>query len=136
VAPAPVATPAGPVAGPEVSLQGRVEAREVVGVQAPSDGTIAEYLVVVGEEVFEGQLIARIASPSLQGKQERAKEIADKAQERVNQLESQMLAARLDASRGQAEMARIQDDYSRTWGLLNDASGCGQSVTDGHFDIH
>lgn len=114
VAPVAVAGPTGPVAGTELSLQGKVEAREVVGVQAPSDGTIAEYLVIVGEEVFEGQLIARIASPSLQGAQEKAKEVADRAQEKVNQLESQMLAARLDASRGQAEMARIQDDYSRT----------------------
>ena len=116
VAPPPVA--AAPVvvvpAGGELSLQGKVEAREVVGVQAPSDGTIAEYLVIVGEEVFEGQLIARIANPSLQNAQDKAKEDAERAQERVNTLESQMLAARLDASRGQAELARVQDDYSRT----------------------
>jgi multidrug resistance efflux pump len=109
---APPAVPAR-VAGAEISLAGKVEAREVVGVQAPSDGTIAEYLVTVGEEVFEGQLIARIANPRLQGEQERAKELADRAQERVNALESQMLAARLDASRGQAESARVQDDYTR-----------------------
>ena len=102
------------VLGGEISLAGKVEAREVVGVQAPSDGTIAEYLVMVGEEVFEGQLIARIANPRLQGEREKAKEVADKAQERVNALESQMLAARLDASRGQAESARVRDDYSRT----------------------
>jgi multidrug efflux pump subunit AcrA (membrane-fusion protein) len=108
-----VSAPALP-SGSEISLPGKVEAREVVGVQAPSDGTIAEYLVIVGEEVFEGQLIARISNPQLQGEQEKAKEAADKAQERVNALESQMLAARLDASRGQAELARIQDDYSRT----------------------
>lgn len=100
--------------GTEISLPGKVEAREVVSVQAPSDGTIAEYLVIVGEEVFEGQLLARIRNPSLQLSEERAKEQADKAQERVNSLESQMLAARLDASRGQAEAARVQDDYSRT----------------------
>ncbi|MFN0107158.1 MAG: HlyD family secretion protein [Bryobacteraceae bacterium] len=98
----------------EISLPGKVEAREVVGVQAPSDGTIAEYLVIVGEEVFEGQLIARISNPALQGEYEKAKEGADRSQERVNALESQMLAARLDASRGQAELARVQEDYLRT----------------------
>lgn len=114
VQPAPVPVAAGPAAGSEVSLGGKVEAREVVGVQAPSDGTIAEYLVIVGEEVFEGQLIARIANPSLQSEQEQAKLAAEKAQEKVNVLESQLLAARLEASRGQAEMARIQDDYTRT----------------------
>jgi len=114
-APAPVAAPVVALPpGTELSLPGKVEARDVVGVQAPSDGTIAEYLVAVGEEVFEGQLIARIANTSLQSAQEKAKEVADKAQERVNVLESQMLAARLDASRGQAEMARVQDDYSRS----------------------
>ncbi len=113
-APAPVVATPELAAGAEISLQGKVEAREVVGVQAPSDGTIEEYLVMEGEEVFEGQLIARIANPTLLGAQEKAKEVAEKAQERVNILESQMLAARLDASRGQAEMARIQDDYSRT----------------------
>ena len=113
VAPA-VPVVAAAVLGGEISLAGKVEAREVVGVQAPSDGTIAEYLVMVGEEVFEGQLIARIANPRLQGEREKAKEMADKAQERVNALESQMLAARLDASRGQAESARVRDDYSRT----------------------
>lgn len=115
VAPPPVVAAVPALApGAEVSLAGKVEAREVVGVQSPSDGTIAEYLVMQGEEVFEGQLIARITNPGLQGAQERAKEVADKAQDRVNNLESQMLAARLDASRGQAEMARVQDDYSRT----------------------
>ncbi|MBM3765945.1 MAG: biotin/lipoyl-binding protein [Acidobacteria bacterium] len=113
--PAPAPPPAQPalVIGAEVSLQGKVEAREVVGVQAPSDGTIEEYLVIQGEEVFEGQLLARIKNPSLEAEKERAKEIADNAQERVNVLESQLLAARLESARGRAEMARVQDDYSR-----------------------
>src|SRR5688572_29290043 len=68
IAPTPAAAPA-PASGTEISLAGKVEAREVVSVQAPSDGTIAEYLVTVGEEVFEGQLIARIANPRLQAEQ-------------------------------------------------------------------
>ena len=113
-APPPVAAQPAFAPGTEISLPGKVEAREVVGVQAPSSGTIAEYLVIVGEEVFEGQLIARIANPSLQLAEEHAKEAANRAQERVNTLESQMLASRLDASRSQAEAARVQDDYSRT----------------------
>lgn len=105
--------PAGPAAGELISLTGKIEAREVVGVQAPSDGTIEEYLVSVGEEVFEGQLLARIRNPSLTLEQQKAKESADSAQERVNVLESQMLAARLESSRAQAEVARVRDDYAR-----------------------
>ena len=109
VAQAPVLPP-----GTELSLPGKVEAREVVSVQAPSDGTVDEYLVIVGEEVFEGQLLARIKNQALEGAQQKAKEEAERAQERVNVLESQMLASRLEASRVQAEMARLQDDFSRT----------------------
>jgi multidrug efflux pump subunit AcrA (membrane-fusion protein) len=99
--------------GAEVSLSGKIEAREIVSIQAPSTGTIQEYLVAVGEEVFEGQLIARIDNPGLTAEQQNAKESRDKAQERVNTLESQMLASRLEASRSQAELARVRDDYSR-----------------------
>jgi HlyD family secretion protein len=98
----------------DFSIQGKVEAREVIGVKAPSDGTIEEYLVIVGEEVFEGQLLARIKNPSLEAEKERVKEVADKAQERVNVLESQLLAARLESVCVCAEVARVQDDYTRT----------------------
>lgn len=113
--PAPAAEAAAPALPPgtELSLPGKIEAREVVGVQSPSNGTIAEYLVIVGEEVFEGQLLARIKNPGLEAEQQQAKEQADRAQERLNVLESQLLASRLESSRGRAEVARLQDDYSR-----------------------
>jgi multidrug resistance efflux pump len=107
------AAPVGPPPGADLSLTGKIEAREVVGIQAPSAGVIEEYLVAIGEEVFEGQLLARIANPGLQASQEQAKQEADRAQDRVNALESQMLAARLDVSRGRAEIARVQDEYVR-----------------------
>jgi multidrug resistance efflux pump len=83
-------------------------------VQAPSDGTIEEYLVIVGEEVFEGQLLARIHNPALESQREVAKADADKTQERVNTMESQLLAARLEASRSRAKTARLKEDYDRT----------------------
>ena len=113
-APAPVVAAQPITINADLSIPGKVEAREVVGVQAPSDGTISEYLVSTGEEVFEGQLLARIRNPSLEAEQEQAKMQADKAQERLNVLESQLLASRLEASRARAEVARVQDDYTRT----------------------
>lgn len=97
----------------DLSLSGKVEARNVVAVKPPSAGTIEEYLVNEGEEVYEGQLLARLNNPTLSNEQLQAKERADKAQERVNQLESQMLAARLEVSRGRAEATRVKDEYSR-----------------------
>jgi multidrug resistance efflux pump len=113
--PAAVVAPAPPpveVSG-DLSLSGKVEARNVVPVKPPSAGTVEEYLVNEGEEVYEGQLLARLNNPTLTNEREQAKERADKAQERVNQLESQMLAARLEVSRGRAEAARIKDEYAR-----------------------
>lgn len=101
-------------AGAELSLQGKIEAREVISVQAPSDGTIEEYIVSVGEEVFEGQMLARIHNPALESRREVAKQDADKTQERVNVMESQLLAARLEASRSRAETSRLKEDYDRT----------------------
>lgn len=97
----------------DLSLSGKVEARNVVAVKPPSAGTVEEYLVNEGEEVYEGQLLARLNNPTLSNEREQAKERADKAQERVNQLESQMLAARLEVSRGRAEAARVKDEYAR-----------------------
>jgi multidrug efflux pump subunit AcrA (membrane-fusion protein) len=112
-APAAPAPPPAVVSG-DLSLSGKVEARNVVPVKSPSAGTVEEYLVNEGEEVYEGQLLARLNNPTLSSEREQAKERADKAQERLNQLESQMLAARLEVSRGRAEAARIKDEYART----------------------
>jgi multidrug resistance efflux pump len=109
---APVPAPV--VVSGDLSLSGKVEARNVVAVKPPSAGTVEEYLVNEGEEVYEGQLLARLNNPMLSNEREQAKERADKAQERVNQLESQMLAARLEVSRGRAEAARVKDEYART----------------------
>jgi membrane fusion protein (multidrug efflux system) len=112
--PAAVAPPPAPVEpSGDLSLTGKIEARNVIPVKAPSSGTVEEYLVNEGEEVYEGQLVARLNNPTLSTERDQAKERADKTQERLNQLESQMLAARLEVSRGRAEVARIKDDYAR-----------------------
>lgn len=107
----PVAAPV--IVAGELSLSGKIEARNVVGVKAPSAGTVEEYLVNVGEEVYEGQLLARLKNPSLENEKELAKERADKAQEKQNALESQLLAARLEVSRGRAEAARMKEEFTR-----------------------
>ena len=52
--------------GPSVSLSGKVEATQIVTVPAPLDGKIESMPVSVGQEVFEGQLLAQIRSASLE----------------------------------------------------------------------
>lgn len=85
----------------------------MVGVKAPADGKIEEYLVDNNEEVYEGQLLARIHNLSLESERQRAAEDAESAQNQLNALESQLIAARLEVSRARAEAARIKEDHSR-----------------------
>lgn len=112
--PAPVA--AGPTSvevGPVVSLPGRIRAQTVIPVGAPVDGTIQELLAEPGERVFEGQLLGRIANTGLELEQQQAAADVARAEERVSQLQNELINARLEASRARADASRAQADYER-----------------------
>jgi len=100
-------------AAPEVSLTGKVAASRTVDVAAPIEGTIESMDVEAGAEVFEGQLLARIRNQGIEAGRERAKEEQDRAQTRLNNLESTLIAARLEASRAAADAGRARDDFDR-----------------------
>jgi multidrug resistance efflux pump len=97
----------------EISLPGKVQAREVTAVAAPIDGTVEEFAVDVGDEVSEGQLLARIHNQSLSGAEEQARQEAERAQEKLNAVESAIIAARLEASRARADASRARSEYER-----------------------
>src|ERR1051326_5907205 len=63
---APPANPAPRAAAGEISLAGTIEAQQVTVVSAPIRGSVAEFLVDVGREVHEGDLLARIGNEGLQ----------------------------------------------------------------------
>ena len=112
-APPPVEAPA--VAGAEeISLSGKVEARKVMAVPAPVGGIIEELLVDTGQDIYEGQILAKIKNGSLEDRQTTAQSDADRAQSRVNTLEASIIAARLEASRSGADAARAKAVYERT----------------------
>jgi macrolide-specific efflux system membrane fusion protein len=67
----------------------------------------------VGQEVFEGQLLARINNEGLETGQQMAQKILDNAQSRVNTLESELVSARLEASRARADANRAGAEYDR-----------------------
>ena len=113
--PEPVSRPA-PASAPvetEVSLPGKIQARNVVNVGAPVDGILDQYLVDVGEEVFEGEVLARIKNGGLDSAAQNARSDAERAQGRVTDLESQLLAARLELSRARSDAIRAKADYER-----------------------
>jgi multidrug resistance efflux pump len=115
--PAPVQRPAAEqapiVAGLEISLSGRVEAQKIVAVPASTDGIIEEFFVEAGEEVYEGQMLARIKNQQHEMAQELAQTELDHAQTKVNNIESAVLTARLEASRTRADASRSKSELDR-----------------------
>lgn len=98
----------------EVSLPARIEARDVIAVEAQVTGSVQEFLAEVGEEVYQGQLLARIGNITLENARENAATASENAQSRVNKLESAIIAARLEASRARADAERSRADMERT----------------------
>ncbi len=112
--PAGAKTPAAAAAiGPEVSLTGRIRAQSVIAVAVPVDGTVQELLVETGQPVFEGQLLGRIENTGLETEQQQAAAEAARTQERVDQLQSELITARLEASRARADANRAQGEFDR-----------------------
>jgi multidrug efflux pump subunit AcrA (membrane-fusion protein) len=108
-APPPQATaPSG-----EINLPGKIRPQQVTFVAAPIEGVVSAFFVEVGQEVFEGQLLARIANEGLETGQQDAQKELEKIQARVNSIESDVITARLEASRAQADSSRARGEYDR-----------------------
>ncbi|HZT29276.1 MAG TPA: efflux RND transporter periplasmic adaptor subunit [Bryobacteraceae bacterium] len=113
------AAPAQPLAEPapappgEVSLPGKILAQHVVPVGEQVSGNIDSFLADVGQDVFEGQLLARVANQGLEAAREAANLSVQSAQERVNKIEGDIIAARLEASRARADAVRSRGEYER-----------------------
>src|SRR5437762_10905136 len=55
---------------PDINLSGKIRAQHVVGLPPPLEGTVAAFYADVGQVVFEGQLLARIANMGLEAGQQ------------------------------------------------------------------
>jgi multidrug resistance efflux pump len=106
--------PAPAAAGPaEVVLTGHVEARTVLPVQAPIDGTLEAFFVEPGAEVIQGQLLGKVKDPKGDAAGYEAQQALDEAQRRAASLASEQLATRLELSRTEAERTRLQGEVER-----------------------
>ena len=110
---APVAQkPPAPVG--DINLIGKIRPQQVVGVMAPVEGILGAFFAEVGQEVFEGQLLARVTNGGLETDQQSAQRDLENAQRRVNELESKVIiTARLEASRAKADAIRSRGEYDR-----------------------
>lgn len=97
----------------ELSLEGKIQARKIVDVAAPIDGILDQYLVNVGEEVFEGEVLARIKNSGLDLAEQNARVDAERAQTKVTDLEAQLIAARLELSRARSDVVRAKSQYEQ-----------------------
>jgi len=114
--PVPVAPQKAPTPAPlppEISLSGTVEAVKVLNVPVPVNGVVEQYLAAVGDDVTEGQLLARIRNPQLTSALEQAKADAERARTQVSSLEAELIGARLEASRSDADVIRAKLEYSK-----------------------
>src|SRR5207237_10855597 len=93
-------------------LRGKDQALTEVRVGA-SSGTIDSFFVDLGQDVSEGQLLAHISNQGLESAREEAVRIQQNAQEKVNAIESRIVAARLEASRSRADANRSRDQFER-----------------------
>lgn len=99
-----------PVPGEEVILMGKLQAAHIVGVASPLDGLLEAWEVEEGQEVLEGQRLGHISNSSLEATQQMAEQELDRTQTRVTTIEGQILAARLESARADAEAARIANE--------------------------
>ena len=106
--------------GAVVKFQATLAARNIVGVDVPVDGILEEFPVKPGDEVFEGQILGAVLNDVLVEHEKEAGLQLERMKTRLETLESQMLAARLeessksaDASRAASERQRAERAYQR-----------------------
>ena len=97
----------------DINLPGKIRAQHVIGVAPQIECTVAAFLVDVGQEVFEGQLLARLANEGLEADERAAKRDLEITQSKVNALEADVISARLEASRARADASRARGEYDR-----------------------
>src|SRR5450759_2505690 len=96
------------VAQNEVTLQGKIRPQHITGVGASVSGFIEAFLVEPGQDVYQGQVLARIGAQGLESAREVAQAALDRAQEQVSRTEAAVTAARMALSRAEADTQRVR----------------------------
>jgi membrane fusion protein, macrolide-specific efflux system len=104
------ARPAAEFTGASVRLPGKIEATQVVTVPVPLDGRIDSMPVSVGQEVYEGQLLAQIRSANLETDRNAASAELNQLRTRLFTIESRVIEANMKASQAKEEAGRVRAD--------------------------
>lgn len=90
----------------EVTLPGKLRPQHITTVQADLDGDIDAFLVDAGEDVFTGEVLARIGTSGLESQRDAAATAVSAAEEQVSKAEANVASTRLEASRADADRQR------------------------------
>lgn len=122
-------TQTGPPSGTEITLEGLIRAVERVPVNAPVSGVLEEFAVAPGDEVYEGQVIGRIANDAIREDEVEARLELERAEARLRAAEAELTALRLEesrlsaeASRARGELARVEKIYQRQSVLIREGA--------------
>jgi HlyD family secretion protein len=97
----------------EVTLSGKLRPQHITTVKAATDGDIDQVLVDVGQDVFTGQVLARIGASGLDARRDAAAAAVTNAEGQVAKAESAVAAARLEASRAEADQQRARSAFEK-----------------------
>jgi multidrug resistance efflux pump len=97
----------------EISLTGKIQARTIIDVPAPTDGIVDRFMADAGEDVFEGELLAQIKNARLDAAVKIAQAAVESAQAKSAELESSLVSARLEASRARDDATRAKVELER-----------------------
>ena len=102
-----------------VTIQGKIRPQHVVGVGASVPGFIEAFLADPGEDVYQGQALARIGAQGLESNREAAAGALERAQTQVGTAEAALASARLELSRAEADATRSRLNLDRVEKIFN-----------------
>jgi HlyD family secretion protein len=110
--PPPIAASKAAVPEPpkEAVLTGKIEAVHTVPVGVSIAGEVDMFSADVGQDVFEGQVLARVSNQGLETGKENAQRILQNAESKLSTLETSISAARLEAVRAHDDAIRAREE--------------------------
>lgn len=112
-APAPVSAPAAPAAPKEIEVSGHMEAVHTVPVSVGIAGEVDSFSADVGQDVFEGQILARISNQGLETGRDSVQRALQAAEQKLSTIDTTISAARLEAVRAHDDALRAQEELSK-----------------------
>jgi HlyD family secretion protein len=101
------------IATPEVALNGIIRPQHVTSVGSSVNGNIEAFLANVGDDVFQGQVLAKIGAAALDADRDTASHAVESAQDQVAKAEAAISSARMEASRANADAQRARGALDR-----------------------